>query len=238
MEKPSVSVTIPVGPHEANKRWLDEAILSVLAQTYRVDEILIIDDMANLDAIGGRADPPIIHVWKSPWLLGVAHAFNFGVALAENELVFMLGSDDWLEPRCIEACVNVYNKLPHPEKAFLFVGVRYSDDREDNEQFIPCNAAMVTQSLWKRCGGFPIESSSGAPDAALISIMMKNPDAGEYIGVGDGRRPLYNYRVHPETDTAGRQPWQGVVLQTRDIVTSQWKKPEWSNRRDHELSST
>ena len=235
MENPPVTVLIPVGPNESHKRWLDEAIVSALDQTYRADEILLIDDMAGLNEMDY---PGIVRVWESPWLLGVAHAFNFGVALAKNELVFMLGSDDWLEPQCIEACVKVYNKLPHPDKAFLFVGVRYTDDREDKEQFIPCNAAMVTKSLWKQNGGFPIESSSGAPDAALISIMMKNPEAGEYIGVEYGRRSLYNYRVHPETDTAKRQPWQGVILNTRDIVTGTWEKPEWTERGNYELSST
>ncbi len=223
-----VTVVIPVGPFEANQTWLMEAIASVRNQTYPVDEILIIDDMAQVDGVDVFDE---VNVWESPWRLGVASAFNFGVALAKNELVFMLGSDDWLEPQCIEACVKTYREVKDPGSIFFFVGVKYDDGREDDTQFTPCGAAMVTKSLWKQCGGFPLEAASGASDAALVSIMIKNPGAGTYIGVNKSR-PLYNYRVHDGTDTAQRQPWQGVILKTRDILTATWKKPEWTKRRE------
>lgn len=225
MADEKVTVTIPVGPSEANQHWLFEAIESVQKQTYSVDEILLIDDMADLPQPELLSDA--IRIWRTPWLVGIPTAFNFGVALARNELVFMLGSDDWLEPQCIEACVKGYRGFDKRDETLFFVGVKYNDGREDSTQFAPCNAAMVTKSLWKRCGGFPIESASGACDASLISIMMKNPEAGGYIGVGN-RKPLYNYRVHPGTDTAQRQAWQSVILQTRDILTSIWQTPAWA----------
>ncbi len=226
-----VTVVIPVGPFEANQRWLEEAIESVEKQTYPVDQLLIVDDMAGLPRPHPWGDKVRTNVWASPWRLGVASAFNFGIAMADNELVFMLGSDDWLEPQCIEACVRTYRTVKDPGSTFFFVGVKYDDGREDDTQFTPCGAAMVTQSLWKQCGGFPLETASGASDAALVSIMIKNPGAGTYIGVNRSR-PLYNYRVHDGTDTAQRQPWQGVILKTRDILTATWKKPEWTKRRE------
>lgn len=215
-----VTVTIPVGPFAANKRWLREAIQSVEAQTYPVDELLIIDDMAHLTPEDIQTENGITHVWQSPWRLGVAHAFNFGVALAQNELVFMLGSDDWLEPECINLCVKEYGRAEKSDNTYFYIGVHYSDGRED--QSIPCNAAMVTKSLWEQTGGFPIEASTGAPDAAFCSIFWSHPEICKFMAVADGR-PLYNYRVHDETDTAGRGSWQGIILQTRDLVTSQWK---------------
>ena len=71
VDDPAVTVTIPVGPSAANKRWLREAIDSVRDQTYKVNEIMIIDDMANLGAeeLPSLVGEPQIHVWKSPWLL-------------------------------------------------------------------------------------------------------------------------------------------------------------------------
>lgn len=217
-----VTVAIPVGPFAANKRWLAEAIDS--AHEAQADEILLISDMAG--GLGEYCTYPEVVVWETPWRVGVATAFNFGVALAEHDLVFMLGSDDTLMPDCLIECVKTYKSVGRPDEKYFAVGVRYSDDREDKDQYTPCNAAMVSKALWERCGGFPIETGSGAPDAALMSIFLKNKDAGTWHIV-NGSRPLYNYRVHPGTDTAQRQPWQGVILKTRDILTAQWKPPIW-----------
>lgn len=226
--QPKISVVIPVGPYAANQRWLPEALESIARQTRLPDEVYIICDMAGLPAGMDNRNPYPIRTWCSPWLLGVANAFNFGVALADYECVFMLGSDDWLEPECLEACMLTYEKLPEADKgsSYIFVGVKYDDDRENKTQFMPCNAAMVTKSLWQKTGGFPIEASTGAPDAAFCSIFWNRPEIVKFIGVWE-TRTLYNYRVHDETDTAGRQPWQGVILQTRDLLTRTWLPPLW-----------
>ena len=223
---PKITVAIPVGPEAHHQEWFRECLESVRLQTYAADEILIISDMAKLDS--DLMEEFDVTVWKSPWRLGIAAAMNFGVALAKNELVFMLCADDTLNSQCLAFCARTYGKMPEETRgnAYYFVGVKYLDGREEDEQFIPCGAAMVTKSLWKQCGGFPPESSSGAPDAALISIMMVHQAAGECIGVGRGRS-LYNYRPHANSDSAKRQPWQGVILNTRDIVTRNWKPPEW-----------
>lgn len=228
-----ISVVIPVGPSEANKRWLDEALMSLFEQTYRPEQVLIIDDMAGLIKDGYPEKAPWykwggwnkrMDIWESPWLLGVAHAFNFGVALARNELVFLLGSDDYLDKDCLEYCMGAWEA--HKRKdAYYYVGVRYLDDREDNIQTVPCNAAMVTKGLWRKTGGFATESAVGTPDANFISqLMVHNSDM--LIPVANGR-PLYNYRVHDETDTSKKLPWQGVIRETRNLLTDNWKEPAW-----------
>jgi len=215
-----ITVVIPVGPFLANKRWLEEALDSVKTQTRKPDEILIIDDMADLSDIyiGGCT------YWKSPWRLGVAHAFNFGVALAKNELVFLLGSDDYMEPRCLELCIEEW-KTNQKQDGYYYVGVQYLDDREFNKQDVPCGAAMVTKNTWRKTGGFAVESAVGTSDANFVSQMMIHK-AVPLIKVANGEI-LYNYRPHPESDTAYKQPWQGVILQTRDLLTAQWQKPNW-----------
>lgn len=226
-----VSVCIPVGPNPSNRRWLDEAVLSVANQTWATYShggvnLVLVDDMADLhhstdieSTCFGLKLPTL--VWKSPWYLGVAHAFNIGVAVAPSELVFMLGSDDWLEPECIEKCVEAFEERHNDPLGYYYVGVRYSDTQEC--QTVPCHAAMVTQSLWRRTGGLPIESASGACDAAFLSILMGNyPAAGRHWPVADGA-PLYNYRRHADTDTSHKDGWQGVILETRHLVTLQWR---------------
>lgn len=217
-----ITVAIPVGPYPANQRWLDECLDSVEEQSERPDEIMLIDDMAALDMDSRNGK---YRIWNSPWRLGVGAAFNIGVALARNECVFMLGSDDRMLPNCLAQCRMAYEREKGRD-GYYFVGVRYMDDRED--QNVPCNEAMVTQGLWRETGGFWPESGVGACDAALISTMMVHmPD--KIIKVGENA--LVEYRPHAETDTAGRTPWQGAILQTRDLLTSTWVKPEWGRNR-------
>lgn len=211
-----VSVVIPVGPSDANKRWLTDAINSALDQTVQPEQLIIVDDGANLH----KWEVPFgTLLWKSPWRLGVASAFNVGVGLSPTNCVFMLGSDDTLEETCLENCLWKYGHVARPDLSYFWVGVRYSDGRED--QYLPCHAAMVTQTLWRHTGGLPIEASTGASDAALISIMWGNSDAGDLICVND-KQPLYNHRIHPEQDTASKGEWQNIILATRDLLTREW----------------
>jgi len=227
----NVSVVVPVGPHPANQRWLDQCLDSISEQTWhkRGDggcNLVLVDDMAGLDSHNVPTNLPHF-IWRSPWYLGVAHAFNIGVAVAPSELVFMLGSDDWLEPDCIEACVDMYRHCNSDPFGYYFVGVRYSDTGETQD--LACHAAMVSKTLWKRTGGLPIQASSGASDSALLSILIKHyPRAGRPWKVASGK-PLYNYRRHGETDTASKGPWQTVILETRNLVTA-----EWTPRNDDE----
>lgn len=215
----NASVVIPVGPYPGNQRWLKQAVASVLEQTV-LPFLVLIDDGAGLKPLQlGLFGQPFLH-WQAPWQLGVAHAFNMGVALAPDRLVFMMGSDDVLEPTCIEECLNTYEQV-RDNLGYYFVGVRYMDNGET--QTTPCNAAMVTKDLWKHTGGLPLQSSSGAPDAALISILLAHGDkAGRLWPVADGK-PLYNYRRHPGSDTASKGAWQRVILETRDLVTREWQ---------------
>lgn len=207
---------IPVGPSSANQRWLQDAIDSVYLQTYQVDEILLIDDMANLSIQGPR-----IRVHRNPWHSGVAHSFNFGVALAENDLVLMMGSDDLLEPECIEACLATYHAIGRLDR-YYWLDVQYMSNGE--AQSIACNAAMVTKGLWRKTGGIPIESACGAGDAALLSCLLAHKPQWMHRVQTD--KPLYKYRDHAETDTIRRSSWMGIVVQIRNLVTEEWKEQE------------
>lgn len=232
---PEVTVVIPVGPEQHHCRWLLEAVASVRRQSVQA-AILLIDDMHGLDAVrydqghgdavgsidsGPYAD---CYIWDAPWHLGVAHAFNMGVSLMQTEWAIMLGADDVLEPDCVEQALEHVCQDPKEIQRITYYSLplRYMDTGE--EQIAACNAAMVSKYLWRETGGFPVESASGAPDAALLSMIWNSL----YFRIRSvGERPLYNYRRHGMTDTASRGPWQGVILETRNLLTQQFKKPTW-----------
>jgi len=219
-----VTVVIPVGPQAHHKAFLGEALQSVADQTRLPDELLLIDDMASVvwDDWKEVAHLDSLTVWRAPWRLGVASAFNAGVGLAKHPLVIMLGADDKLLPKAVAACVAQWEANGKAD-AYYYMGVEYSDGRPS--QTTPCNAVMITKGLWQATGGFPPETASGANDCALVSILMVHSNK-QLVAVADGS-PLYWYRVHENSDTAGRGPWQGVILETRDILTRDWKAPKW-----------
>lgn len=201
-----ITVTIPVGPFSANRRWLGECLESINAQTVMPDEVLLIDDQAGLQGIEG------VTIWRTPWRSGVDCAFNYGVALARNDLVIMLGSDDKLLPGAVERAWEVWSYTHDPLGYYAFEIV-YPDGREQNT---PCNGAMVHKDLWKLTGGFPVESGIGACDTFLLSIMIAAEGRlGNIYGIGP--RPLYWYREHAETDTALRGEMYDVMVLARDV---------------------
>lgn len=244
----SISIVIPVGPYPANKRWLDEAIESCLEQA---DEILLIDDGAKLDkwndklrshrwratdsryAAQYQASVKLwntLAVYEMPWRTGISHAFNYGVMLARNDLVFMLGSDDTLEPTCLERCLEAYEKRGRAD-GYYSVPIRYMDTGE--VQTAPCNAAMVTKDFWRLSGGFPLETAIGIGDSTLLSICIAHNLPVYWVGhdVGDDDTPLYNYRRHPDIHTY-KIPWH-IADPLRSHLTATWTPEEvkqWSDK--------
>jgi len=211
-----ITVTIPVGPHPANILWLAEALESITAQSVWPEEILLIQDRETLE-ISEPSDGPSVRIWKAPWKLGVAHAFNFGVALANTELVLMMGSDDRLLPDCLAACEMARKEWPQP-LGYYYMAVLYPDGHIQGD---PCNAAMVTKTLWRHTGGFPVESAVGMPDSILISmILAAQGKLGYLVPVPGG--PYYYYRQHSDTETEQRRAvWHGLAAVVRNIKTNE-----------------
>jgi glycosyltransferase involved in cell wall biosynthesis len=213
-----ITVVIPVGPYPANKRWLNEAITSVVDQLGYGDELLLVDDYADIK----NTDHRII---KNPWRLGLVASFNIGVMSASNERSIMLGSDDKLLPGALDACKATFLKYNN-FKAYYYMKVKYDNGEL---QDLPCHAAMVTKTLWRHTGGFAPEMAIGAVDSMFVSIMLgAKGAAGKLIAV-ESPGPLYWVRRHPEQDTAYRGSYQDAIFQIRNILTRDWVKPEWTH---------
>jgi glycosyltransferase involved in cell wall biosynthesis len=111
---PLVSVVIPCYGQAA---YLEEAIESVLAQTYAQVEVVVVDDGSpdNAARLAGRF--PWVRCVRQP-NSGLAAARNTGIGESEGELLVFLDSDDRLLPRALE--VGVEELRAHPEAAFAF----------------------------------------------------------------------------------------------------------------------
>ena len=93
-----VSVIVPVYNVE---KYLDRCLMSLIDQTYRPLEIILIDDESR-DASGEICDGyaskyEFIHVIHQK-NRGIGGARNAGLEQASGEYVFFIDSDDYLEP--------------------------------------------------------------------------------------------------------------------------------------------
>ena len=98
-----VSVIIPF---YSNINWLEEAVDSVLNQTFKDYEIIVINDGSSED------DSMFLKKYKEKIIYfktvnkGPAHARNYGISVAEGEYLAFLDSDDlWLKDK-LEKQVN------------------------------------------------------------------------------------------------------------------------------------
>lgn len=229
-----ITIAIPVGPSEANQRWLPNCLDSILLQDVKPDEVIVVDDQAHLDLeewkYRFRLHTIELNSWATPWLSGVAHAFNFGVALAKNDLVIMLGSDDELTPAAVQDCWRSWEEHKNP-LGYYFMDVAYMGS--DETQSLPCNAAMVHKNLWRRSGGFPPQSAMGRPDTIFISMLMtQGPTVGELINV-ESKEPPYLYRSHPDTDTNIRHGrWESGIMEFMEDYQTEWTPPLWPFGKD------
>lgn len=164
-----------------------------------------------------------VHVkyYRTLWNVGVPDAFNFGVALSRNNLVFMIGSDDVMLPTCLEECVNKYEK--ERIEGWYSVTIKYMTSGQ--KQWIPCNSAMVTKKLWEDTGGFPPSAGVGGCDAVLLSIMMKH--MSNRIIMVKQHTPLCLLREHDQQDTK-KNAWlfADEIVSIRNKETLRWVAPK------------
>jgi glycosyltransferase involved in cell wall biosynthesis len=104
---PRVTVVVPAYNHA---RYIERALASVLAQTYRDLELVVIDDGSS-DATADLAErvlagATVPHRVVRRGNRGAANTLNEGASLATGDYVQFLNSDDWLEPRRVERMVD------------------------------------------------------------------------------------------------------------------------------------
>jgi glycosyltransferase involved in cell wall biosynthesis len=123
-ELPLVSVITVVYNGE---KTLEETILSVLNQSYKNIEYLLIDGVSTdrtFDIIKKYNDK--IDYWISEPDNGIYDAMNKGIGLAQGDIIGLLNSDDWYEQNACSLIVDEYLKSP---KSMIYgnMKVHYKD---------------------------------------------------------------------------------------------------------------
>ena len=219
-----VSVIIPVGPKPHHREYLGEMLGSIEGQSLLPNEIILVNDGGPAIELvtwlcGSMASKVFIREYQQPWNVGMVACWNCGVGLAQNELVLLVGADDKLYGDCIEECLMSWERERDPY-GYYYLGVKYSDGREQNT---PCNAAMVTKTLWRHTGGIPAAAAVGAPDHIFLSMMIAASRKGltpmRILRISDDM--LYWYRVGSQTEST-RNIWPAIEA-VKEYLHENWR---------------
>lgn len=187
MEKGLFSIIIPTF-NRAN--LLKQAISSVLEQSYKKYEIIVVDDgsvdetQKLLRSYGNR-----IRSFKQP-NNGVSAARNLGVEEARGEFIAFLDDDDLYYPEKLKTNFEYFNK--HPEAVMLCSGFCFIDEQGDKAlrgevipdedilslrniamfDLIHTSSVVVRSEYMKKTGGFP-EGQKISEDYYMWSEILK-----------------------------------------------------------------
>lgn len=145
---PKVSVLMPVYKTAA---YLQEAVDSILAQTFTDYELIILDDGSpdNAEEVLDRYDDPRIVRYHGMHNEGLANVLNVGIGMARGEYIARMDSDD----------ISLPNRLQ--------VQIEYLEEHTDVDL---CSCAMqlfgAHEGLWRR---------DADPDKVRIAALFFSP---------------------------------------------------------------
>ncbi len=129
MKNPEVSIILPT---HNGARFVEGAIESVLRQTYKDWELIVIDDGSsdNTEEIVERCQggDDRIRLVKNPTNLGIQKTLNKGLRKARGKYIARIDDDDrWIDKYKLERQIEFLSK--HPDYVLVGTGVIVVDER-------------------------------------------------------------------------------------------------------------
>ncbi len=184
-------------------RYFEQTIKSVIGQTYKNIEYIIIDG-GSTDGTHDIVSKYEKHIscFVSEPDEGLYDAMNKGISLAKGQLVGMINSDDWYELNAVELMVDAYRN--NPEKT-IFHADRFdinSNEKKELRKFNPSAfkfkyigmtynhpSMFVAKSEYER-HQYKIDLSALSDYLFVLESFLFKEDAIFYV-----EKPIVNYRL-------------------------------------------
>lgn len=207
-----VSIVMPAYNCE---KYVVEAINSVLAQTYKNWELLVLDDGSKDNTLQiieefSQKDSRI-KALPNGKNMGVSATRNRGVELASGDWIAFLDSDDMWEPVKLEVQFEIVEKKA---AEFLFTGSSYINEEGEpfkgilqvpekltykklrNQNVISCSSVLVKKKYFEN---IKMEKDDMHEDYAVWLRILKK--GGEAYGVNE---PLLIYRISKNSKSGNK----------------------------------
>jgi glycosyltransferase involved in cell wall biosynthesis len=194
-----ISIVIPCFN---DAQFIEQAVNSVLNQTYQNKEIIIVDDGSNEEtkAVLKKLEHNITKLITQD-NKGQSTARNVGIKQAKGEFILVLDSDDFFEPTFCEKAINIFKSDLETKIVSCYVNLIFENGSITQfelqggsiKDFLFFNQVLGTSMFkkedWSFCGGYDESMRNGFEDWEFFIRLLKNGGTAKVI-----KEPLYNYR--------------------------------------------
>jgi glycosyltransferase involved in cell wall biosynthesis len=207
-------------------QFLEEAVESVLSQTYQNYELVIVDD-GSTDHSREILNEHYANHEKIEIIFkqngGQLSCFNEGIKEAKGDIIFFLDADDSYKPNYLEEVIGIYRK--NTSYDFIFCALEEFGNSHDLQRYknqtknIDFGITFLETLVLKRWVG--MQTSGISVRKELLKKYMPIPYLGDWITRADDcivygaslagankyyvADPLVNYRIHGNNLYAGRK---------------------------------
>jgi glycosyltransferase involved in cell wall biosynthesis len=219
-------------------RWIEQTIGSVLSQTRKPDEFIVVDDGSTDDGLAVverlAREHGITLLRKTNG--GQSAARNYAVAHSESALIALLDQDDIWHPRHLEALVEVFTEHKGPPLGWVYSdfddvdhdgkmvsGTYVERPRLENPKrhlhsilqhgvIIQPSATLISRAAFEAVGGFD-ERLCGYEDDDLFLRMFREGFANAYVPYSTSQ-----WRIHPSSCGASDRHDNSLRLYIRKLL--------------------
>lgn len=221
--------------------WVEEAIQSVLNQTFKDFELLVVDDGSSDDTptkVRHISDPRI-RIAAFPDNVGLADNLNRGLDMIDTELVARMDGDDIAEPDWLETGIRVLDS--HPEVGICSFGFQFFGTKTSLVRFPELNEDSKAQMLFGCTVIVPVFRKTVFSDNKLRYLTETFPaedyslwaKAYRVTNVYNVQRTLFHYRTHPTQISTSRREAQITKSNEVRLTMLEWLNPNFSDEEKH-----
>ena len=227
----NIKVTLITVCHNS-QNTIERTIESVLNQTYRNIEYIIVDGKSNDNTVKiidsyAKIDGRIKYSSEPDG--GIYDAMNKGIEKASGEIIGIINSDDWYERDAIERVVNEYVRIGSPLKAIIYGALRlFQDDKEKysvfyNHEFLPEQmlnhpSCFVTKEVYSQYGNFDLEFKIAADYDFLLRVYYEGKTNNEEMFF-PLKTVLANFTIGGTCSTANAYLEQDMVYKKYNLIS-------------------
>ena len=232
LNQPIISIVIPFFNDGA---YIDDAVDSILNQSYQNTEIIIVNDGStdpdSVEKISQYNKPRTTVYHKENGHLSSAR--NYGFARAQGEYVLTLDADDMFEPTFITKAAKILDEQPEMGAVSAWVaGFGYQSFTWEHlqggglENFVTQNnsvaCALIRKSIWLHLGGYDENMKEGYEDWEFWINMTKSGWAVYII-----KEHLFKYRQKKQSMILNTQKkhleiYQYILVKHSGVLSVFW----------------
>jgi glycosyltransferase involved in cell wall biosynthesis len=238
MDAPTVSFIVPC---YKLAHVLPDCVNSILCQSYRQFEVLILDDCSpdNTPDVAPSFNDPRVKSIRNEKNLGHLKNYNHGIAMARGRYVWLISADDRLRsPLVLERYLGIMEAKPNvgyaccpaisldnnvetqlegsiSKRDTVFSGRKFVKQLLRQGNFVIAASGMVRRECYDKLGAFPLDLPY-AGDWFLWCLFALHYDVA-YFG-----EPMVNYRKH-DLSMTNHLTGEHLAVRFKDGLAVLWR---------------